>query len=359
LSGRTVVIFLGQPERWLTIFNGDIVARGDGFPTIEEPARVVGVVPASDVIVHQLLLSDLTDAQARGAARLAVAENSVSPISSLHVAVSAELAGERTVVALTALHMAGYLAEFTTRGIDPDAIIAAPLILQRPGVGFTIANLGRETIIRGRDGAFADDPVLTPLLTGGEVITLDPDSVEVAIIAAAADPEVDLRQGAFARRRQWAADAQKLRRIGWLAAACFASLLILPVVDLIHLNTAARHIEAKSLVTAQSALPPGTIVTDPLAQLDERLAATGGGAGGGFLPLANAVAAAANATANVELGTLTFDSVGGLHVTAHATAISELVAFETRMNAAGLIVLPAPVVEGAGRPARDFTVRGR
>jgi general secretion pathway protein L len=358
LSAPTIVLFMGQSDRWLTISDGKILARGDSVPPSDPTARFVGVVPASDVIVHQLALSGLTDAQARGAARLAVAENSVSPISALHVAVSGEIAGERTVVALNSLHMAAYLAAFTTRGIDPDAIIAAPLILRRPEVGFVIADLEHETIIRGRDGAFIDDPILTPLLTGGEILKLDGADLENAIIAAVANPEVDLRQGVFARRRRWAVDTQRLRRIGWLTAACLASLLVLPVVELIHLNAAARHIEAQNVLIAQSALPPGTIVNDPLAQLDARLAALGG-AGGGFLPIVNAVAAAANATANVELGAMTFDSEGGLHVSAHATGLSELVAFETRMNAAGLLVVPVPVVGGVGRPSRDFTVRAR
>ncbi|CAN5303298.1 N/A [soil metagenome] len=358
MSDTVFVIFAGSAEHWLCIVDGRVIDRGTGFPSPDEGSRIVGVVPAGDVVIHQIALPDLTDAQARGAARLAVAENSASAIDTLHVAVGADLGGERTVVALDAVQMAEYVAAFTARGLDTDAIIAAPLILPRPEIGFVMADLGNETVIRGRDGAFGDDPVLTPLLTGGQIVTLDAEEVVAAIVAAVAVPEVDLRQGVFARRRRWAVDTARLRRIGWLAAACLATLLILPVAEILHLKAAASRVEAANMAIAQSVLPSGTVVADPLAQLDERLASLGG-AGAGFVPLANAVASAARATANVELGRMTFDSDGGLHVSAHATGPAELAAFESRMAGAGLVVVAAPMVAGFGRPARDFTVRAR
>lgn len=357
MSAPTIVLFLGEGKSWLKIADDQITERGKGFPSHDDGTRIIGVVPASVVVVHQLALADLTDAQATGAARIAVAENSASPIAALHVAVSAEIDGERTVVVLNAVHMTDYLAELVARGIDPEVIIAAPLILHRPDIGYLVADLGSETIVRGRDGAFLDDPVLTPLLTGGEIVVLDSDAIDAALVAAAAAPEVNLRQGAFARRRHWAVETDRLRRIGWLTAACLASLLILPIAELIHLNAAARRIEAKNIEVAQSTLQ-GTVITNPLAQLNEQLAARGG-AGGGFLPLANAVASAAKASAEVELGTMTFDSDGGLHVSAHAAGLPDLAAFEAHVVASGLTVTPAPVVVETGRPTRDFTVRAR
>ncbi|WP_293879789.1 type II secretion system protein GspL [Sphingomonas sp.] len=358
MTASTCVVFVGHPPRWALIDDGLIVDRGDGFPNVGEGAGLVVVIPATDVVVHQLALPELTDAQARGAARIAVAENSVSPIATLHVAVSADIDGQRTVVVIDTLLMQDYLAAFVALDLDPDAVIAAPLVLPRPEVGFVTADIGGERLIRGRDGAFADDPVLTPLLTGGQMVTLDQGQADQALIAAVAAPEVDLRQGGFGRRRRWAVDAARLRRIGWLAAACLATLFVIPVVDLLHLNAAARRIELQNVAIALAALPPGTVVVDPLVQLDERLAAVGG-AGGGFLPLAGAVVSAASKTADVELGTMNFDSEGGLRVNAHATGMADLAAFEARMVAAGLVVTPTPTVAGMGRPARDFVVRAR
>lgn len=357
MNAPTTVIFLGLPERWLTKSEAEIVDRGEHPHAPVEGSRIVAVVPASDVVVHQLALPDLTDAQARAAARLAVAENSVSPITTLHVAVSADREGERTVVVIAAARMADYLADLVTRGIDPDAVIASPLILNRPEIGFVVADLGSETVIRARDGAFLDDPALTPLLTGGEMATLDAEALDAAIVAAASAPEVDLRQGIFARRRQWAIDPVRLRRIGLLAVACLASLLILPVAELIRTNAAADKIEARNREIAQAALPAGTVVTDPLAQMNERLAEVGGG-GGSFLSLSNAVASAAKASASLELGPLTFDGTTGLNVNAHATGPGDLALFETQMASAGLLAVPVTSA-AIGANSCDFTVRAR
>jgi len=352
----TLVLLPGDQGHWLRIVGSEVVDRGEGGPATKDDAdlRVVGVVPSSDVVVHHAALAGLTDAQARGAARLAVAESAMAPIESLHVAVGGEHDGERTIVAIDARAMTQALMALTERGFDPDAMIAAPLILPRPETGFVSADLGVEGVVRGRDTAFEDDAVLTPLLTRGDVVALDREEIEAAIVAAAANPEVDLRQGPFTKRRNWALDRARLRRIAWLAAACLVSLILIPLVTLIHLNTAAARVEAATLATAQGALPPGTAVLNPVAQLDERLAALGGG-GGGFLPLAAVFGASAEGIANVELGAMTFEGDGSLRVSARSTNPTDLTTLETRLAAAGVTVLPS-AAGGAG-PSRDITVR--
>lgn len=357
MSGPTTVVFLGTREHWLIIASGQVVDRGQGFPLAAEGSRVVGVIPASDVVVHHFALPKLTDAQARAAARLAVAENSVSPLATLHVAVGTESQGERTIVVLSALHMTEYLAEMAARGMDPESVIAAPLLLPRLDNGFVMADLGGETVIRGRDGAFLDDPALTPLLTDGQIRMFDAEETDAAIIAAVRNPEVDLRQGAFRLRRRWPLDHSRLRRIGYLAAACLTMTIVSPLVEIFHLNAKAGQIEARNNAVAQSLLPAGTVVVDPLAQLDERVRALGG-AWGSFLHLTNAVAWAASNAPNVELGTMTFDAAG-LHFNAHAALSAELAVFETRMVASGLIVTPSPSTAAGGRPATNYTVRAR
>lgn len=357
MSGPTTVVFLGTREHWLIIANGQIVDRGQGLPAAAQGSRVVGVVPASDVVVHHFALPKLTDAQAQAAARLAVAENSVSPLATLHVAVGAEAQGERTIVVLSALHMTQYLAELAARDMDPESVIAAPLILPRLDDGFVMADLGGATVIRGRDGAFLDDPALTPLLTDGQMRMFNAEETDAAIIAAVRNPEVDLRQGMFRLRRRWPVNRARLRRLGCLAAGCLILTIVSPLVELLDLNAAALQIEAHNNAVAQSLLPAGTVIVDPLAQLDERIRALGG-ASGSFLHLTNAVAWAASDAPNVELGTMSFDAVG-LHFIAHAALPTELAVFETRMVASGLIVTPTPSKAMSGRPTTNYTVRAR
>ncbi len=359
MSGQTLVLLLGDPGHWLRIDQGHAIARGERpAPADRADERIVAIVPAHDSIVHSLALPDLTDAQARGAARIAIGETSMVPIDDLHIAVGPDKGGTRATVAIDRMVLAMHLATLAEAGFDPDAMIPAALVLPCPDIGFVRAEIGDETVLRGHDAAFADDPALTPLLVRGDVVPLDAAATEAAIVAAVAHPPLDLRQGAFAKRRNWGAESVQLRRIAWLAAACLVVVLITPIAFLINMNMAASRIEAQSIAAAQSALPPGTAVTSPVAQIEARLAESGS-AGASFMALAAAAAKAVEVTPSAELGAMTFDSASGLKVTIRATAPAELAQIEARLTAAGFAVEPGPVVTSPGKAARDLTVRAR
>jgi general secretion pathway protein L len=251
------------------------------------------------------------------------------------------------------------LAALAEVEVDPDHLVAAPLLLTRPEVGFVRGDLGSEIVVRGQDTAFVDDPVLTPLLTGDKpLVTLDRSALEASLIAAIEFPEADLRQGVFAKRRRWPVDVARLRRYAVMALVIGALILTAQLVTIVRLNARASAIEANTVVEATALLPPGTMVTDAVLQSEARLAAMQG-AGGGFEPLAAAVAAAVNATPAVELGSMVFDGEGGLRATVRAGSTADLDAVVTRLGASGLQVVPAPVVAGQGRPYRDITVRAQ
>lgn len=356
MSG-TLVLMLGDTPRWLRTDGETVVARGEGAVIADAgDERVVAVVPAGDVTIHHAELAGLSEPQAAAAARLMIAEQTVSPADILHIAVGRDNgAGERPVVAIDRARMELRLAEAALLGADPDAVLAAPMLLARPEFGFVKADLGTESIVRGRDSAFADDAVLTPLLTGGSVAALDKVTLEAGIAAAVADPEVDLRQGMFAKKHRWAIDWAMLRLIGWLALALALVTLVLAIVNLVRLNNAASRIEAANIATARAALPPGTTINAPLIQLNERLAALRG-PGGGLLPMAAAVTAAVNATPNVQLATMIFDGGGTLRVTVRAPSPADLAAFDARLATTGLTSAPGPIMVDQGKQIRDYTV---
>jgi general secretion pathway protein L len=355
----TLVLMPGEVPHWLRIVDGEIVARGEGLAAHDPDDHVVAVVPAKDVTIHHTILPDLSEPQAQAAARLMITEQSAAPAGTMHVAVGRENgAGDRPVVAMARGTMAALLADMAVQGHDPDAVVAAPMLLARPDVGFVRGDFGNETILRGHDQAFADDPILTPLLTGGAVTTLTRATLEQGLVDAVANPEVDLRQGIFAKRRRWGLDWARLRRIGWLALGVAAATLLFHIVQLARLNMASSRIEANNLVIARAALPPGTNVNNPLLQVREQLNSLRG-PGGGLLPLATGIASAANATPNLELTSLIFDGGGTLRVTARAATVADLTAFETRMTSAGLTSAAGPALVDQGRQVRDFTVSVR
>ncbi len=355
----TLVLMPGDAPHWLRIADGEIVARGEGVAAHDPEDHVVAVVPAKDVTIHHAVLPDLSEPQAHAAARLMIAEQSAAPPETLHVAVGRENGvGDRPVVAIDRGRMVALLADMAVQGHDPDVVVAAPMLLARPDAGFVKGDFGSETILRGHDEAFADDPILTPLLTSGTVTTLDRASLERGLVRGVIDPEVDLRQGMFAKRRVWSLDWVRLRRIGWLALGVAAATLLFQIVQLVRLDMAADRIEASNLVVARAALPPGTTVNNPLLQVQEQLTSLRG-PGGGMLPLAAGIANAEQATANLELTSMIFDGGGTLRVTARAPSVADLTAFEGRLTSAGLTSAAGPTLIDQGRQVRDYTVSVR
>ena len=361
----TLVVF--ADGRWLRIVAGDILARGELLADAlsqaesnEEEDRTVAVVPAAEVIVRTIDLPDLADLQAQGAARMALADVSMLPPEALHVAVgAADADGHRLAVGTPVASLTALLAGLREAGLDPDHLVAAPLLLARPETGFVRGDLGSEIVVRGTDTAFADDPVLTSLLVGDAPLAmLDRHALETALIAAAEFPEADLRHGLFAKRRRWPVDVARVRRYAVMVLVIGALILTAQIVTIVRLNARASVIEADTLVQASAVLPPGTTVTDPVLQAEARLA-TMQGAGGGFDTLAAAMGAAVNATPQVELGSMVFDGEGGLRATVRAANAADLTAVESRLGASGLQVIPGPIVSNQGRPYRDITVRAR
>ncbi len=346
---------------WLRIADGGIVGRGsDVFEALpsDEGEIVVGVVAARDAVVRNLDLPGLSDAQASAAARLAIGEQSLSAAETLHVAAGpADEAGYRDVVAVNATTIASRLQALAAVGLDPDRLLAAPLLLPRPEIGYVRATLGQEPVVRGQGTGFLDDPALTAAIVGtAPMAPLDKAALEAAIIDAVAAPGPDLRVGMFAKRTAWSVDVGRLRRFAVMALVLGGLILLTAIVGVVRLNMTASAIEQQNVAKAAAVLPPGTVVTDPALQAEARLTAMRG-AGGGLSPLASAFATAVNATPNVELGSMIFDGEGGLRATVRAASAADLSAVESGLTAAGLRVEAGPIVANQGRPYRDITVR--
>ncbi len=358
---NALIIFDGG--RWLRIVDDVVGARGDAIADalpVGEGELVAAIVPARDIAVHEVNLGELSEPQARAAGPLAIADVSAVPAVSLHIATGpADADGQRSVVAIAATAVTQRLLTLADYGLDPDRLLAAPLLLPRPIEGFVRGDLGNECVVRGPGAAFADDPVLTPLLTAGhEVATLDRSALETALVAAVANPEVDLRQGPFAKRRRLAIDLLRIRRLAVMLLALGLITLAAQLVLIVRLNSTVARIEADNRALAASLLPPGSTVTDPALQVAARLTAVQG-AGGGFSPLAAQVVAAVEGVPGSELGSLVFDGQGGLRATIRGSSATDLSAVEVRLNAAGLTVVPGETVASGARPYRDLTVRAR
>ena len=351
-AAETLVIFPDMAG-WLRIADGAIVARGAGALTSPGADTAIAlVVAASDVALHPADIAGLAPAQAQAAARLIAAEVSIAPVDALHV-----VAGE-CIAVIAQQRMADLLGQAQAQGLDPHIMIPAPLLLPEPAEGLVCGQVGDEAVVRGRGAGFADDPALTPLIAAGAAVeSADGAALDQAIIAGVAFPALNLRQGAFARRRDWSVDR---KRLSW-AARIFAAIgvigLIIPLATIIRLNQQSAAYEMQAGLVAQAALG-GSATANAPAQLDEALARLRGG-GAGFLPTAHGVIAAVERIPNVELSTMAFEDDGSLRVSARASSAAELTALQQAIRAAGFVVTAGAITGNQGQPVSEIKVRGQ
>ncbi len=332
-AGETLLVFIGESgaaERWLLIDADMVTMRGDGAPPVGA-GRTILAVPGTQVAIHWLALAgDLAPAQAAAAARLMLAAESAEPLADMHVAVGTAEGGMTPAALVPNLRMAEWLAG----DIDPDAVIPLPLLLARPETGF----VRRGPDHRGPEAAFALEPDLAEaLIAGAPVEEVDEARFEEKLAPLLAAPPLNLRQGAFARRRQWRIDRPRLRRITLFAIALALLSLVVQVATILSYTFAADRLEQQ--VSARSAT------------------AAGPREGPGFAALAAILFDAVRSTPNAELSRLEYRPDASLAATVMADSPATLAALRTRLEASGLAIEAGAVRGAGGRQAVDLMLR--
>jgi general secretion pathway protein L len=352
-----------QSWRWVEARDGAIVARGEGLPDLaaESEATLLAVAPADAVTLHWAELPSRSPAQATAAARVLVADASVTSLADLHVAVGQEAGStERPIGVVATARMRDWLAQLAAVAADPVAIVPAPMLLPRPDDGYVIGDFGAGgRVVRGPSSGFADEEGLTGLITGdAAVATLDREALEAATVAALTDPPLDLRQGVFAQRQAFAIDWKLVRRLAWLIVAIMSVTLLITLVQILRYNASADALEAKADTLARQGLARGETVNDAGAQLTDRLTRLRG-AGAGFSQTAAAVAAAISAVPGAEISGIAFDTTGKLRVTVVTQTQGQITDVRDRILAAGFAVEASPFGGSGSRFSGTFTVSVR
>lgn len=308
-----------------------LLVRPGGEP-LPEGVRHVLAVPGTEVAIHWLELADgLAPAQAAAAARLMLADASATPLADLHVAVGQPELGLTPVALVPVARMIEWVAG------DPDAIVPEPLLVVPPETGYVQRDLGEVADYRGPAAAFTIEPELAEAVVGDvPVEPLDPVRFEAALPALLAAPPLNLRQGPFARRRQWKADQNWLRRVVTLAVIFGLLTLAVQMVLMLRYTFAADRLEAE------------------LANAGTGQSAT---ARVGFGPTASQVFEAVRSTPNLELVRIEYRPDGSLTAGVTMDSPATFNAFRARVEATGVRVEAGAVGNEGGRQTADLTVR--
>ena len=302
-------------------------------------AATILAVPGDQVALHWIdLAPGLTPAQAAAAARLILADASAEPISAMHVAIGPAENGLTPAAIVPAQRMSTWLAEAEAAGLDPDLVMPTPLLLAPPATGFVGRDLGEVGDYRGTAAAFTLEPDLAEALIGDAAVEpIDEARFEAQLGDVLAAPAINLRQGQFARRRQWKVEGGRLRRAAILAIALAVLTLAVQVVTIFSYTFAADRLEAEAASLAV-----------PAANADTRL---------GFGTAAAALFEAVRATPNAELARLEYRPDGSLNATVMMDGPETLAALRARLEASGLAVEAGELRSAGGRPTTDLTVR--
>lgn len=358
-----------QPWRWWR-FRDDLDGagahvEGEGMPPAEPDASVpiVAVAPADAVTLHWAAIPARSAAQAAAAARVVVSDATATP-GDLHVAVGAARASsdggadgeERAVAVVSPERMVAWLAEMQARGIDPAAIVPAPLLLPEPEEGWLRGDVAGQAVVRGRSAGFADEARLTELITGdAEPVTLARDEVWRAAAMAASAWPLDLRQGPFARRTRRAIDWALVRQLALLVAMILLATLAIDLVRIARYAIGANALEARAEAVARQGLPRGAGEGDSARMLDDRLSRLRG-PGAGFSRTAAAVYQIVQAVPDSEVTALDFQPTGALRVSVSVAGEGQANAIKTQLERAGFTVTSGVFQQSGGRLSGDLTV---
>jgi general secretion pathway protein L len=354
----------GAIIRWLRLANGTVTACGEGddpLPAVGRAATVVAAVPGEQVSLSWVNLpSGLAPAQAQAAARLLAADLSAGPVVDMHIAVGREEEGGRRCVALVPNSlMAGWLAGLRAAAVEVEHVVPETLLLAPPTEGVARLDRGGISLYRSTQEAFAVEPGLAELIVGGRpLVEVGEAAFEAGLHETLSPPLLDLRQGPFARRRQWRVERARLRRLAMLALAIVAVTLLIQIANLYRHTFAADRLEAETRRVAASALPRAASLDDASGELGRRVEELRGG-GAGYGATASAVFSAISATPNVELTAMSFGSDGTLRATVQGDSPATLLALRGRIEDGGLIAEAGPPRSGGGRQIADFVVRSR
>lgn len=321
-----------------------------------EAGTVTVLVPAADAPVIDKPLPDMPVAQALAAERLGLSQGGLEVAQ--HIAASGD-EGRLLACRVAPAAMDRWLALLEGRGIDPQAVVPAALVLPRPERGLMLADLGGQLLARTAEAAFAAEPGLVAILAEGqEQSALSGDELLARLAAIHAAPPLNLRQGQYASRR-----VSVFRSANWIGLARMAAIaallaLLLMLVWVVKWNLDSSAEEARALALAQQRFPAATDLDSAERLLNAELAQRGEG-GASFAAPAAALLDVLRGVPAVSLRDLGYGADGTLRFTAAAPRADDVNAVLIALQNQGwkVTVPPSLAPDPTGATVAAITVR--
>lgn len=269
-----------------------IIAEADGPATVLAPSESVLLLTADLPLASR--------AKRLAALPFAIEDRIADPLDAVHIALGAEVAPRRYLVAVVRHSLMLQWVELAdAAALGHAAIVPDALALPVPEAGgWSAEAVDDRVLVRTGDGAGFAMPVALigqawraagePRVWNcgaGPIGELPHDKRPAGgggLAERLLTPPVDLRQGRYARRAAGGGDW--LRRLGWIAAAGIAAHAVIAAADTVMLRVIAERRAAETrAVVAQAA--PGANLSGDLRTSVADLLPPPGAAGSAFVPL--------------------------------------------------------------------------
>ncbi len=349
----SVVVDSGQDDLWVDAW---VTNTASGAPS----DQLVALAPAVDVPVRWRHYSDAAPAQAAAAARIDTLSDSLGDAADLHVVAGMPATGGQAVpVAVTTrAAMTAWQNWLTAHNLSPSAILPVAAIIPPPAdEAAWLAEVGEERLIRLPDQAFLSDPNLDALIVGDRVLNPLPlDQMREALMLSLAAPPLDLLSGAWKAKRTLALDPAWIWWMKRMIAALIIVTLLVPIVHAVRLAADTRRADAVALDTAKSIGVAANDATGAEAELDRRLAASGGGPLAFSVP-ASALYAAMRDIPGLSLRALSHRTDGTLTITLAAPRVEDINQALLALQSRGYGITAQPMAGTNGEQQAVVTIR--
>ncbi|WP_108812454.1 hypothetical protein [Sphingorhabdus sp. Alg231-15] len=358
----------GQDLHWWSFADGVLEAKGYDtdpllaaglkLPSMEvEPVFHVALMPSALAVVrwHQPI-EDLTEQQILAAVRLAAQDNSFD-VENLHVVAIVDDSSLPVTVSVSNEIMASGLMRLKAIGIDPDAIIPAGWPIRAASDGFSEADLGFETLLRGEQLIAPNEPSLRAHLVGDRKVTVLPEaSVDLDLANAADGSLLNLRVDPFSKNIERYMTSPQRRMLGILAAAALIVSLLIPAVQLIKYHWAAGEADEAALAVAEPVIGMVDSVEEADRLLNERLISENRGNIAFSVPV-SALFSAIQQTQGVSIERLSYRKDGTVFAGLSAVRNEDMNPALIAIQNAGFVITATPRTDATGVAKADITVR--